>query len=79
MKKLLTFIILAVALSQINEVSAIQYVNRAPANATPYERQMVNNFNMQQEQMEIQRQQLELQRQQVQQQQTMNRYYKYGY
>lgn len=79
MKKLLTIIMVSVALTQINEVSAIQYVNRAPSNATQYERQMVNNFNMQQEQMEIQRQQLELQRQQVQQQQNMYHYYRYGY
>ena len=79
MKKLFTIIVTAIALTQMNEASAIQYVNRAPSNATPYERQMVNNFNMQQEQMEMQRQQLELQRQQAEQQQRMDHYYRYGY
>jgi len=77
--KYLTLLIALATITQINEVSAIQVIHRAPSNASPYQVQMINGFNAQQEQMEMQRQQLNLQRQQVQAQQDILRYYRYGY
>lgn len=79
MKKYFTLFLVAIALTAINEVSAIQIIQRPQWNSTPYERQMINNYNAQQEQMEIQRQQLQLQRQQVETQQQMLRYQRYGW
>lgn len=79
MKKYFTLLLAAIALTQVSEVSAVQIFHCPPANASAYERQMINNYNAQQEQMEIQRQQLQLQRQQVETQQQMLRYQRLGW
>ncbi len=76
MKKILLMLI---ALISFTEISAIQIIQRPQWNSTPYERQMINNFNMQQEQMQMQREQLQIQRQQMQNQENMNRYIRYGW
>jgi len=79
MRKLFIMAALAIALIQCCPVYAIQYVHTPRPNATAHEVEIVNNFNMQQEQMEMQRKQLQLQQRQVEAQENMLRFQRRGY